>query len=243
MLSRYYISANDVEHRNSKYGVVFQAVELQSQGLVFCACVREKPNINKPYQASLYETVIDEVIANSRDAFENSGIDEATLQDLRKIWRDKLSASNVAKFSWSTIDKINYDDDYYNFELELDLGDSTIDGSSNNNINKNKNKNKQKNKNKNKKTNNLIRQVDGPLDDDDIDELSDSDDPLNSSDDDEGNRSEEDSDDETDQNNILCLYDKVQRVRNKWKCTLKDGIASIDGKDYAFMKCTGEADW
>ena len=67
-----------------------------------------------------------------------------------------------------------------------------------------------------------------------------------------------------DQDMVLCLYDKVshrrppapftrsrsppsqtqvQRVRNKWKCVLKDGIASIDGKDYLFQKCTGEFEW
>lgn len=31
---------------------------------------------------------------------------------------------------------------------------------------------------------------------------------------------------------ILCTYDKVQRVKNKWKCTLKDGILSTKGKEY-----------
>lgn len=30
---------------------------------------------------------------------------------------------------------------------------------------------------------------------------------------------------------ILCLYDKVQRVKNKWKCTLKDGVVSVEGKE------------
>jgi len=30
---------------------------------------------------------------------------------------------------------------------------------------------------------------------------------------------------------ILCLYDKVQRVKNKWKCVLRDGILTIDGKE------------
>lgn len=62
---------------------------------------------------------------------------------------------------------------------------------------------------------------------------------------------------------VLCLYDKVrnasftritrsarltqsaplscqvQRVKNKWKCVLKDGVASIDGRDYLFTKCNG----
>lgn len=42
---------------------------------------------------------------------------------------------------------------------------------------------------------------------------------------------------------ILCLYDKVQRVRNKWKCVLKDGVASIDGRDYVFSKLASELEW
>lgn len=42
---------------------------------------------------------------------------------------------------------------------------------------------------------------------------------------------------------IICLYDKVQRVKNKWKCTLKDGVVTIDGKDYVFHKSTGEFEW
>ncbi|KAG8897612.1 hypothetical protein FRB99_008045, partial [Tulasnella sp. 403] len=38
---------------------------------------------------------------------------------------------------------------------------------------------------------------------------------------------------------VYCTYDKVQRVKNKWKCVLKDGIVSVNGKDYLFSKCTG----
>jgi len=37
-----------------------------------------------------------------------------------------------------------------------------------------------------------------------------------------------------------CLMrEKVARVKNKWKCTLKDGMIHINGKDYLFAKCTG----
>lgn len=42
---------------------------------------------------------------------------------------------------------------------------------------------------------------------------------------------------------IIALYEKVQRVKNKWKITLKDGIISADGKDYLFGKCQGEFEW
>ena len=30
---------------------------------------------------------------------------------------------------------------------------------------------------------------------------------------------------------MLCTYDKVQRVKSKWKCTLKDGILTSGGKE------------
>lgn len=42
---------------------------------------------------------------------------------------------------------------------------------------------------------------------------------------------------------ILCTYDKVQRVKNKWKCTLKDGILTTSGKEYVFHKANGEFEW
>lgn len=32
-------------------------------------------------------------------------------------------------------------------------------------------------------------------------------------------------------NVMLCTYDKVQRVKNKWKCTLKDGVLKVDGAE------------
>ncbi|KAN0068671.1 Transcription factor IIA, alpha/beta subunit [Elaphomyces granulatus] len=42
---------------------------------------------------------------------------------------------------------------------------------------------------------------------------------------------------------MLCTYDKVQRVKNKWKCTLKDGILTTGGKEYVFHKAQGEFEW
>ncbi|KAF8585437.1 transcription factor IIA, alpha/beta subunit [Ramaria rubella] len=38
---------------------------------------------------------------------------------------------------------------------------------------------------------------------------------------------------------VFCTYDKVARVKNKWKCVLKDGMVHVNGKDYLFAKCTG----
>lgn len=85
-----------------------------------------------------------------------------------------------------------------------------------------------------------IAGYDGGDDDDDIDDEdainSDLDDPEDEHDDDE-------VDDEGLGHIMLCMYDKVQRVKNKWKCTLKDGVLTVNGKEYVFHKATGEYEW
>ncbi|KAJ7476192.1 transcription factor IIA alpha/beta subunit [Mycena latifolia] len=42
---------------------------------------------------------------------------------------------------------------------------------------------------------------------------------------------------------VFCTYDKVVRVKNRWKCVLKDGVVHSGGKDYLFNRCTGEFEW
>lgn len=292
--------------------------------------------------AQLYEKIIEDVIQESRQDFEDSGIDEQTLQDLRNIWRQKLSQTSVAAFTW---DKIEDDDDDSSKaassatattsntdttaasissistglqvpssssanatvtgakaepsdlavpkpKTEDDASSSIIlpggarigqsDGSNNDIIefeismsDLKKNKKLMKKFKKIKNLNKKINQADGPsdfLDDDDIDDDEDDDevdmngnnnnnaqedededdddlgidsDEINSDlDDPEDDEigSDEDGDD-PEVNIMLCLYDRVQRVKNKWKCNLKDGIANIEGKDYAFQKANGESEW
>jgi Transcription factor IIA, alpha/beta subunit len=41
--------------------------------------------------------------------------------------------------------------------------------------------------------------------------------------------------------NCFCWHGaQVNRVRNKWKITLKQGIVHIDGHEYVFNKANGE---
>lgn len=48
-------------------------------------------------------------------------------------------------------------------------------------------------------------------------------------------------DDEPDTNHlVLAQFDKVTRSKNKWKCTLKDGIMHLNNRDILFVKATGE---
>lgn len=84
-----------------------------------------------------------------------------------------------------------------------------------------------------------ISQMDGVDADEEEDEdaiNSDLDDPE-----DETNQINDDDDDNGD--TILCTYDKVQRVKNKWKCTLKDGVLNANGKEWLFHKGNGEFEW
>ncbi|KAG0468097.1 hypothetical protein HPP92_017425 [Vanilla planifolia] len=72
--------------------------------------------------------------------------------------------------------------------------------------------------------------------------LEDDEPPLNEDDDDDddldgfGQGGEEPST----QHLVLAQFDKVTRTKNRWKCTLKDGIMHINSRDILFNKATGE---
>ncbi|KAI9660770.1 MAG: transcription factor IIA subunit alpha [Alyxoria varia] len=89
-------------------------------------------------------------------------------------------------------------------------------------------------------------QLDGNLEDEDEDikDIDDGEDAINSDlDDSEDELNEGIEGNEFEGDTILCLYDKVQRVKNKWKCTLKDGVVTVAGRDYVFHKANGEFEW
>ena len=86
-----------------------------------------------------------------------------------------------------------------------------------------------------------LNQYDGPGVEEDTedksgikDELFDDDDEdaINSDlDDPDDNIIEEEQEEGRPQQIMLCTYDKVARVKNKWKCTLKDGVLTTGGKE------------
>ncbi|RAL16669.1 transcription initiation factor IIA large subunit [Aspergillus homomorphus CBS 101889] len=85
-------------------------------------------------------------------------------------------------------------------------------------------------------------QYDGPGGDDERDE--DDEDAINSDLDDPDDLVADEHDGDYAMGQVmLCTYDKVQRVKNKWKCTLKDGILTSGGKEYVFHKGQGEFEW
>lgn len=250
------------------------------------------------FEASrLYESVIEEVIADSRQDFEDSGIDESTLQELRKLWCEKLSQQNVGKFNWDEEEasfqgkpnfggeSIKADSLHLNQGLELSSmnpyqSNDTINSAmppagSNYEMGIELPTVKQEFTDDNglilprinqsdgafefevdigslsqKKRHALIKKLEAQaadgsqgIDDEDDDVFNDSDDINSDLDDDlDSERSDDDENDQVGQI-MLCLYDKVQRVKNKWKCNLKEGVANINGRDYVFQRATGESEW
>jgi transcription initiation factor TFIIA large subunit len=68
--------------------------------------------------------------------------------------------------------------------------------------------------------------------DDDVEPKEDPEDAINSDlDDSEDELNDGDNSDDDMVDYMLCTYDKVQRVKNKWKCTLKDGILTTNKKE------------
>uniref|UniRef100_A0A060T7R6 ARAD1C24112p n=1 Tax=Blastobotrys adeninivorans TaxID=409370 RepID=A0A060T7R6_BLAAD len=275
----------------------------------------------------LYYNVINGVINESRQDFEDSGVDEATLQELRLIWQQRLSSLGVATMPWDNIGMpgmttalgsgpttasniVKPEPDYSSLGVkkEPDLIDSSttaalraaqeaqnlaqehrsalvpgVDDGAYNGTNSNSNGN----------GGGLVfpggghlSQTDGaadslPLTTEQVDKIvahklktasdrelqgsnieitlstdqlrrilqtdgaSDQSDEINSDLDDSEDEIDSANEDEDDDGGMimLCLYDKVQRVKNKWKYVLKDGVANINGKDYVFSRGSGESEW
>ena len=63
---------------------------------------------------------------------------------------------------------------------------------------------------------------------------------------DENNHEQKEDDDETQEieakDFLLAQYEKVHRIRNKWKITFKDAVLHFNGKEYVFDKVVGELD-
>ncbi|KAF7938427.1 uncharacterized protein EAE98_000765 [Botrytis deweyae] len=91
-----------------------------------------------------------------------------------------------------------------------------------------------------------LPQTDGLGSDDDDEKVKDEldEDAINSDlDDPDDGLNDDDDDDESMGHIMLCMYDKVQRVKNKWKCVMKDGVLTVNNKEYVFHKATGEYEW
>lgn len=229
---------------------------------------------NKAVSAT-YRMIIDDVIANVRQDFEDMGIEKEVLDELQRSWEQKIVATGVADFEGAAPIQPKS-----RKQKETTAGESSSQAKGENGDNKDvvvKKEDEEGNSNKVARTNGSSNvhsenangeqqatfangsnphqsaNINGLLDDtgagssnaankrkrpaaDDNEIGSD----LDDSDEDE---MEGNVDADGNEDMILCLYDKVQRVRNKWKCVLRDGVASIDGRDYVFSKLSSELEW
>ena len=342
-------TSNTTQHIHSSR-LTAQSTHSSQESSTAYAIADATADMSNIHCAELYSTIIDEVILESRQDFENAGIDEQTLQDLRDIWRQRLSATKVASFPWSN--EYGDEDGGENDEQEQEHNE-------NQNVNENENAatgittadgttppefaedySDDAIKVKPEELDNVfldtedgahaqseaaasavgipasgslavadqlslphMNQNDGGIDfgtdrttqlqqdtdvtltisrnqldgggynlqigagnddDDDDDDLgsdlgadsdainSDLDDSDDEDSDDEneggegdhgGANGDNDENNDIEKNIMLCLYDRVQRVRNRWKCSLKDGVMNINGKDYVFQKASGDSEW
>ncbi|CAI2026880.1 hypothetical protein SEUBUCD646_0H02340 [Saccharomyces eubayanus] len=275
-----------------------------------------------------YEIIVESVVNEVREDFENAGIDEQTLQDLKNIWQKKLTETKVTTFSWdnqfneSNVNGVqndlnfnlstpNINSNEFNIKEEHGGNERLILPNANANANNSMSHTGGTNTGNNTgdasndtgartdmstdaNTNtdtttasgpnievkpeieitienahiNTVESVDGEeekegeeeektqkekeqieqvklqakkekrsalLDTDEVgSELDDSDDDYLIS---------EGEEDGPDENLMLCLYDKVTRTKARWKCSLKDGVVTINRNDYTFQKAQVEAEW
>lgn len=44
-------------------------------------------------------------------------------------------------------------------------------------------------------------------------------------------------------NFMMCLYEKINKVKTRWKCFFKRGYVNIDNRDYVFSSALGDLEW
>ena len=185
--------------------------------------------------SATFRHIIDDVITNVRQDFEDMGIEKEVLEELQRSWEAKLVATQVAEFDGAAgqpTPRGIYDVDARQDGVSVvpPVPAAPIKAEQESNQVKPEDEHSASQKRKRDTSDEGNRESDQD-DDAHKDEIGSD---LDDSDDDDGDGSED---------MILCLYDKVQRVKNKWKCVLRDGVASIGGRDYLFSKCNGEFEW
>lgn len=193
-----------------------------------------------------FRHIIDDVIANVRQDFEDMGIEKEVLEELQRSWEAKLVATQVTEFDGAANHQAPRSSPYPATPGTQLIRTAAQSGSSENADGASESADA------------VYSKVDAERHESAAPEVSAVSHKRKRESDDEGKRDDigdkndaskdeigsdlDDSDDEDAEGSedmILCLYDKVQRVKNKWKCVLRDGVASIGGRDYLFSKCNG----
>ena len=185
-----------------------------------------------------YNEVIQEVVSASRQDFEDSGVSLSILNDLQNLWEQNLAAHKTAIFPWQNTPRMVKEEDAsppLSFDVnqlaaaraarqvQMQFSNGAFYPAVSQSVAGLMNIAGAKKQ---------MPQNDG----------ADSD-AINSDLDSETSSVENDDLDDEAQGIMLCLYDKVQRTKNKWKCVMKDGMITVNGKEYVFSKATGEFEW
>eukprot|EP00892_Ulva_mutabilis_P004052 jgi/Ulvmu1/2018/UM120_0014.1 len=183
----------------------------------------------------VYSYIVDSVIANARAHFLQDGVDESILEELKVRWEAKLEGSDIFNSAEGEVEEAKEEGEGAGNtgEGDEDAGEGEAgkrasgDGSEGAPAQK---KQKVANDPAATKPNGGAstsaageKQADTEKDKDGLD-----------------SDLEDDEAEDDVKNMVLAQYDKVVRNKNKWKCTMKNGIVHIDGREYVFSKATGE---
>ncbi|BGP33046.1 transcription factor IIA subunit alpha [Rhodotorula toruloides] len=185
----------------------------------------------------VYRSIITDVTDSIRPEFDQLGIEEAVLQELVRLWELRLAQSRVADFtSDERMEPVARQ--FPMVSLQEKEREKKAKRAEEDKLRKEAKARKKlqaasSSSSKPKPSGADDEQDDGLGDEDAINsDLDDDDDDDLALDDEEGEQGGGDF--------VLALYEKVQRVKNKWKVTLKDGLASVNGREFIFAKCQGE---
>lgn len=179
-----------------------------------------------------FRHIIDDVIANVRQDFEDMGIEKEVLEELQRSWEAKLVATQVTEFDGAN-GSVTGVRPPVQYTTTPGVGSSSASSSARATDAKSaKAEPKEEAASADGKSASAGATAGTKRKHEDDEEEA-----SNEIGSDLDDSEEEDADGNEDM--MLCLYDKVQRVKNKWKCVLRDGVASIGGRDYLFSKCNG----
>jgi transcription initiation factor TFIIA large subunit len=199
---------------------------------------------NRNEVAALYRFVIEDVIRNIRREFVNMGVDEQVLHELQTGWERRLldsgiftppatTAAATRMVPGSAAAAMYY---YSQQQQQLQLQQQQQVGISAVTMNAQNNSNSITPLEKTKRH-----------EDSDPDALNSD---LDSSSSEEGGEGggktaalKADTEEASNENILLCLYEKVNRTRNKYRCVFKEGILHLDGQEYCLNKINCEFEW
>lgn len=90
------LAENCIDTAESQPGVACRTEELQCL-LFVTGCAHFMKIFPHSFQLKLYQVVIEDVVANVRDAFLDEGVDEQVLQEMKQIWTNRLMASKAVE--------------------------------------------------------------------------------------------------------------------------------------------------